>query len=88
MNSPIDRREFLAATGVAVGLATLPGAGKVWASPVARPIPAAVPESLSPGQREQVYFAWDHVDGDRGLLRGVPQPARSMASVAHSWIPG
>jgi hypothetical protein len=77
MTSPIARREFLVATGAAVGLATLPGAGKVWASPAATASPTATPESLvkllyeslSPGQKEAVCFAWDHVDGDRGLLR-------------------
>ncbi|MEO0531336.1 MAG: hypothetical protein AAF266_12295 [Planctomycetota bacterium] len=75
-NQPIDRRAFLAATSGAAVTSTLP-LGKVWAQPAATVSPAVTAESLvktlydtlSPGQREAICFAWDHRDPRRGLLR-------------------
>lgn len=78
----LKRREFLtAAGGVVLGASTIGGvlpAGKVWAQAIAAPAAeAASPESLvkvlyeilSPKQRGEICFVWDHKDKDRGLLR-------------------
>ena len=77
----VKRREFLAAGATAaLGASTLSAVlppGRVWAKPKATATGASSPESLvkvlyetlSPGQREAICFAWDHKDADRGLLR-------------------
>jgi hypothetical protein len=76
----LKRREFLtAASGAVLGasaIGVLP-AGKVWAEAKATAAEAASPESLvkvlydmlSPKQREELCFAWDYQDKERGLLR-------------------
>lgn len=74
-SSSVDRRTFLKTAGVAAGTLTVAGGLPVWA--VAKDTPAAAPESLvkqlydtlTPAQRKQVCYAWDHIDPDRGLLR-------------------
>ena len=74
--NPIDRRKFLAVTGGAAAAATLP-TERLWATPGGTPTPTLTAEShvktlfesLTPGQREVICFAWDHVDQRRGLLR-------------------
>lgn len=76
--SPMDRREFLERAGQS---ALVLGAAASWAPAggAAEPSPASTPaaesfvkllyESLTPGQREKICFAWDHQDNERGLLR-------------------
>jgi hypothetical protein len=67
------------AGAVALGAGTmgmLP-AGRIWAQPAATSAATPLPESLvktlyeslSPGQREKICFAWDWTDDERGLLR-------------------
>jgi hypothetical protein len=77
----LKRREFLTVAGGAVlGASAVGGvvpAGRVWAEAKATAAEAASPESLvkvlyealSPKQREEICFAWDYKDKDRGLLR-------------------
>lgn len=74
------RREFLKSSAgviLTAGTATALPAGRVWAAPKAIETSAAATpeslvkvlyESLTPGQREKICFAWDHKDS-RGLLR-------------------
>src|SRR5208283_5852501 len=75
--SDISRRGFLKAAGTAT---VLVGAGtSVLTSAVAATVapPNSSPESLvkvlygslTPEQRKQICFAWDHQDETRGLLR-------------------
>jgi hypothetical protein len=70
-----DRRQFLKkGAGAAAAIA---GVAVSTRSIAANPAPAATSEttvqrlydSLSPEQRKEVCFAWDHVDPKRGLLR-------------------
>lgn len=79
----VNRRKFLEQSGKAAlvaGAAVCGPALVSWADE--SPLPpggnqSSQPESLvkllyesfSPKQRESVCFAWDHMDGDRGLLR-------------------
>jgi hypothetical protein len=80
----MKRREFLtAAGGVVLGASAIGSvlpAGRVWAEAKAATDTIAAtssPESmvkvlyaaLSPKQREEICFPWDHKDEDRGLLR-------------------
>lgn len=80
----VQRREFLTtAGGIVLGTSAIGGvlpAGRVWAQAKAADAATAAkstPESLvkvlyemlSPKQREEICFAWDHVDNERGLLR-------------------
>lgn len=72
----VNRREFLARSGVAVGLAALSSAALPRVISAAEPA-AATPEttvkklfdSLNEKQRSTVCFDWDHQDKTRGLLR-------------------
>ncbi|MEQ8849269.1 DUF3500 domain-containing protein [Botrimarina sp.] len=73
MSLSANRRKFLAASAAGAGLALLPGSGKVWATPAAgssasRPesLVKLLYESLTPGQREKICFAWDHTDDRTG----------------------
>jgi uncharacterized protein DUF3500 len=80
----MKRREFLATgAGVVLGASAIGSAmpaGRVWAQVKAvtdTAAAASTPESLvavlygtlSPKQKEQICFAWDHQDKERGLLR-------------------
>ena len=72
----VNRREFLARSGVAVGLAALSTAALPRVITAAEPS-AATPEttvkklfdSLNEKQRSTVCFDWEHQDKTRGLLR-------------------
>lgn len=69
-----DRREFLKRAGsVALAAAGLPLLARraIAAEPVQTPetLVKLLHDTLSPIQREQVCFGWDHVDAKRGLLR-------------------
>lgn len=69
----VTRRNFVRQAGAAAAVLS--------AASIARPAAAAdssetpeqlvakLFETLSPKQRQQICFAWDHQDGDRGLLR-------------------
>ncbi|MGD9648069.1 MAG: DUF3500 domain-containing protein [Pirellulales bacterium] len=71
------RRDFLKVAGVAVGAASAWPLVSRAADDAATVTPTSAPESLvkvlyeklTPGQREKVCYAWDHVDPKRGLLR-------------------
>lgn len=78
----INRRKFLEQTGaslLASGLAVANGPlalraaeQSVPASPANQSAESLVKllyEALTPGQREEICFAWDHQDAERGLLR-------------------
>ncbi len=79
-DSGVDRRAFLRTAG-AVGAAATLGSLPLWTPAAARAADQAAagssPESLvkvlydalTPGQREKVCYAWDHMDPKRGLLR-------------------
>lgn len=76
--SSIDRRKFLDRAGkstLAAGAALCASPLLTYAAPAveqsSKPesIVKLLFESLTPGQREAICFAWDHQDSDRGLLR-------------------
>lgn len=76
--SGIGRRDFLQQAGqsaLALGAAAYlaPWAAAKEATAAADGTPESLVkllcESLSPGQREKICFAWDHQDKERGLLR-------------------
>ncbi len=68
----VGRREFLKTTAAVGTVAAWP----VWAEAIAAK-PTGTPESLvkqlydrlTEAQRKEVCFAWDHTDGQRGVLR-------------------
>ncbi len=68
-----SRRNFLRVTGAALASSALPVGPQAFAREAAPPRPeslvAVLYQSLTPEQRREVCFAWDHVDGERGLLR-------------------
>lgn len=81
---PIERRTFMEQAGrstLAAGLAAcalelptlktpaLAADSVVAGSPTAESLVKLLYESFSPRQREEVCFAWDHQDPERGLLR-------------------
>lgn len=80
-NHAIDRRRFMQRAAVASAAAGMflsagsaePAIGDDSAEAVVK----RLYESLSTEQRQQVCFPWDHVDGERGLLR---------ARVAANWF--
>jgi hypothetical protein len=78
----IDRRRFLEKASLSVlaagiTLASAPLALRAAEQAAIAPPSGSSPESLvkllyealTPGQREKLCFAWDHQDGERGLLR-------------------
>lgn len=70
----VHRREFLKTAGVAAaGLSVTPlWAGAVRAEDKAQPAESYVKklyESLTDAQRKEIWFEWDYVDSQRGLLR-------------------
>ncbi len=85
INRPIRRRDFLTTgTGIALGATALGSvlpAGRVWAQAKSTTDAAAAaassPESLvkvlyealTPKQRDEICFDWDHQDPERDLLR-------------------
>ncbi len=69
-----DRREFLKAAGaVTLALAATPmeaaALGRVAASSQPESLVKSLYLSLSLEQRQKICFSWDHLDGERGLLR-------------------
>src|SRR4051794_15394612 len=70
MEPQVSRRGFVQTVGIAA--ATVAVAPKIGASAdLSRPSETLVKklyESLTPAQKEEICFAWDHTD-DRGLLR-------------------
>lgn len=75
---PLHRREFFERAGqsaLALGAAAYlsPLAGAAEATPAKAPdaesLVKLLHESLTPGQREKICFAWDHQDPKLGLLR-------------------
>lgn len=76
---PIDRRQFLASSssavaGIGAAMALTPSLSAAEApAPVTtlgdKTLVGRLYESLSPAQRSEVCFDWDHVDKKRGLLR-------------------
>ena len=76
--SHLRRREFFEragqsalALGAAAWLGPVCGAAEAGPAegPVAESFVKLLYESLTPGQREKICFAWDHQDPERGLLR-------------------
>lgn len=68
----INRRGFLQTSAAAIavgGLATSALAESAASNNTPESIVKHLYESLTPGQREKVCFAWDHMDSERGLLR-------------------
>lgn len=74
-NHQPGRRDFLARVG---GMALAAGGGLLVPKPVlAQPTPSspaetavkALYETLTPEQRKEICFGWDHIDPKRGLLR-------------------
>ncbi len=68
-----SRREFLRVAGVALAAGALPIGNEALAEEGAPAHPeslvATLYESLTSEQRREICFSWDHVDGERGLLR-------------------
>jgi len=71
----VDRRQFLKTAGTVAAVA---GSYPLWATPRAvatetastpESVVKVLYESLTPGQREKVCYAWDHMDDEWGLLR-------------------
>jgi hypothetical protein len=71
----VDRRDFLKTAGAAVAIGSIPGLiGHAHAAEAAQAsapesIVSHLYESLTPGQREKICFAWNYMDPERGLLR-------------------
>lgn len=69
----VTRRDFIKTAGaVAMATTTLPPWAQAKDAALSTGPETTVKvlfESLSPGQREKVCFAWDHTDAKRGLLR-------------------
>jgi hypothetical protein len=72
---PVSRREFVRVVGASAAAvaATTALAGRLLAAEGAKaPSESLVKklyDSLTPAQREEICFTWDHTDGERGLLR-------------------
>ena len=75
---PLHRREFFEragqsamALGAAAYLAPFAGAAAATSAsaPTAESMVKLLYESLTPGQREKICFAWDHQHPEFGLLR-------------------
>ena len=67
-----DRRKFLQTTGALAAATTVPGwatAREVKAATTPESLVSVLYQSLTPKQREEICFAWDHQDPTRGLLR-------------------
>jgi len=77
MSSHTPRRQFLQSTTAAIAAAPLLAGGATAAEgsttqkriPLAESVVGELYKSLTPKQRKQVCFDWDHVDAKRGLLR-------------------
>lgn len=66
----LSRRQFLAASAAVPLFATAkPAVATPTKSSPAETAVKALYDSLTPAQRKDVCFAWDHTDPDRGLLR-------------------
>lgn len=65
-----SRRAFLESSAALAAAATVPAVAKAQAAtPSSESLTKLLYESLSPKQREQVCFDWDHKHPKRGLLR-------------------
>ncbi len=65
-----SRRKFLeSSAGLAAASAVPIAAQAAESKPTAESITKVLYESLTPKQREEICFAWDHQDPKRGLLR-------------------
>lgn len=69
--SSLDRRHFLQSGAALIAAGTLAGSLPAETSSGSTPesIVKHLYDSLTPGQREKICFAWDHIDKERGLLR-------------------
>ncbi|WP_153557738.1 DUF3500 domain-containing protein [Roseimaritima sediminicola] len=71
------RREFLGSSAALTAAAAAPARSRAAeANPTSESLTRVLYDSLSPKQREEVCFAWDHQDPRRGLLRSF---------VANNW---
>lgn len=69
--TPLNRRSFLRNAAAITALSAI-RPGSLFADAPARTsesIVKALFDTLSPEQKKQMCFAWDHVDAERGLLR-------------------
>src|SRR2546423_541983 len=73
---PISRRQFLWSSAAAAAAGGLPlfatpkaAAAAPTKTSAAETAVKALYDSLTPPQRKEICFAWDHMDKDRGLLR-------------------
>jgi hypothetical protein len=69
-----DRRDFLRTAATAVGSLPLLAIPRLAAAPPTKTSAAetavkALYDTLTPEQKKEICFAWDHIDKDRGLLR-------------------
>lgn len=65
-----SRRTFLETSAALAAAAAVPAVAKASESkPTAESLTKVLYETLSPGQREKICFAWDHKVPKRGLLR-------------------
>lgn len=73
INTPsLDRRSFLRSTAALAALAAMrPAQSRLAAadSKSSETIVKLLFDSLQPKQKAQIWFPWDHVDPQRGLLR-------------------
>jgi len=77
VTADFSRRTFLKAAGTVAASAAAVGPTALWtgsalAAPAPNPPETTVKnlyETLTPEQKKQICFAWDHVDPKRGLLR-------------------
>jgi len=67
---PVTRRQFVQAAGATAAIAAAPRVIRAASSdqPKSESLVKKLYDSLTPQQKEEVCFDWDHVD-DRGLLR-------------------
>ena len=74
-----DRRNFLKTSATAIVASSLLPSTLNAAAKSSQPesLVKTLYESLKPGQREKVCYAWDHIDPKRGLLR---------TRVANNWM--
>lgn len=72
LNPTVSRRQFVQASSVAAAAAAAVAPTWLRAEDAAKPQPenliVKLFESLTPAQKDEICFAWDHTD-DRGLLR-------------------
>ncbi|MFO0936426.1 MAG: DUF3500 domain-containing protein [Gemmataceae bacterium] len=76
-----DRRQFFQATAATAAAIATAGSRPLFAAPTktsaAETAVKALYDTLTPVQKKEICFAWDHMDKDRGLLR---------TRVANNWM--